>query len=69
MGVTLYPSEVVVNRTLTSGGVDMSAYLFVSYHHVKCLYMYSQLRNYFNSENSLIYGMQSNDIASYVVGQ
>ena len=44
MGVTLCPSEVVVNRTLTPGGVDMSACLFVSYHHVKCLYMYLRVK-------------------------
>ena len=39
MGVMLCMSGVVVNRTFTSGGVDMCACLLDGYHRVKCLYL------------------------------
>ena len=58
----LWLSEVVIDRTFTSGGVDMHARLFVDHLPVNVFIRvlkfrsWSQLRNYFNSEVFPIYG-------------
>ena len=56
LAVMLWLSRVVVNRTFTSGGVNVHARLFGDHRHVNvfiCMLNYcgwSQLQNYFNSE-------------------
>ena len=71
----LWLSRVVVDRTLTSGGVDVRARLFVDHRCVNVFIRvlnfrgWSQPRNYFNSEIFPTYGTcTANCYVIYVSG-